>query len=648
VNILAEIPLEIPDLIDPQFPDDASLTLLPPLVTSRDDPDAPAKRRKWKEYHRRVLNYRTARWWACGEEIDGGTGLPFRVVNTDQDAIEVNRLIELERCRRDPAYFITVWCAIKETRGDPEEDDAGDDGVGPQKVNWAFIFSQIATTEAPEPPGWQPAILYPFQVGTLRWIEWRVRMRKTGLISKARDMGATWIATLWALHGWLFKPSFTAKFVSRNAAAVYSRSDDAMFSRVVAQFDHKPGSTAGNPMPLPRWFWPKGFSPADHCTEMLLTNPETGNEINGESTSKKTGRSGRGTVTIVDEMAFIDEARHIFGTLRQTAGARIGLSSESIEVSDDFAEMADMRRKKGDGSVIDLDYFLHPEHDAAWLAAMEEEYREDGNLDGFLREVLREAAAGLGTWAYPIAKDITVGHFPYVHGAPIWVAIDPGSDDECALLWFSRDPHSGRIRLIRGYINRGQPPEFYAHLIAGFTDIPNEDDELGIPMWRWKEPELDLLEWVNSLPVRPSFVYGDPAGGQNTQGKKSSWYDKMAICWSRHKPDNWVKAVTYKGAGFDVRPLQTRRTELMKLLARLDFDNAPGCSDTLFAIANSRFDPGEDRITEQKGLRHDKLSHQRSAAEYFAVWHNRVAVMTEDPKGWKPIVRKRRTGSRAA
>jgi hypothetical protein len=106
-----------------------------------------------------------------------------------------------------------------------------------------------------------------------------------------------------------------------------------MFSRVVAQFDHKPGSSAGNPLQLPRWFWPNGFSPAEHCTEMLLTNPETGNEINGEATSKKTGRSGRGTVVLVDEMAFIDEARHVFGTLRQTAGARIGLSSESIEVS---------------------------------------------------------------------------------------------------------------------------------------------------------------------------------------------------------------------------------------------------------------------------------------------------------------------------
>jgi hypothetical protein len=161
-------------------------------------------------------------------------------------------------------------------------------------------------------------------------------------------------------------------------------------------------------------------------------------------------------------------------------------------------------------------------------------------------------------------------------------------------------------------------------------------------MWRWTPVEEHLLEWVNALPVKPAFVYGDPAGGQNTKGKKSSWYDDMMICWAKHRPDNWVKGISYKGAGLDTRPLQTRRTELMKLLARLDFHDAPGVSDTLFAIANSRFDSGEDRVTEQKGLRHDKLSHQRSAAEFFAVWHNRVSVLTEDKNAWKPIVRKRR------
>jgi hypothetical protein len=644
MNVLTQIPLSIPDLIDPLWPQDHRLTVPPPLITGQEDPEAEAKREEWEAWRDGVMQYRTNRWWACGEQVDGATGEPFRVVNTDPEDVERNRMIEVERCRRDPAYFIAVWCAIKETRGAAEEDDDSVD----KSINWDAVFSQMANSDAPEPPGWQPAVLYPFQVGMIRWIEWRVRAKKTGLVSKARDMGATWISTLWALHGWLFKKSFTAKFVSRNAAAVYSRSDDAMFSRVAAQFNHKPGSSAGNPLALPRWFWPQGFVPAEHCTEMLLTNPETGNEINGEATSKKTGRSGRGTVVIVDEMAFIDDPRHVFGTLRQTAGARIGLSSESDEVSDDFAQMCESRRARGDGSVLDLDYYLHPDHDKQWLDEMELEYREDGNLDGFLREVLRQAHAGMGELAYPYLKDndVTCGDYPYVNGAPIWVTIDPGSDDECALHWLSRDPHAPtRVRLIRSYVNRGQPPEFYAHLIGGFSDIPGEDDDRGHPMWRWKPPEEDLLEWVQSLPVRPAFIYGDPAGGQNTAGKKSSWYDRMAVCWAQH---GWVKGVSYKGAGLDTRPFQTRRTSLMRLLPRLDFHDGPGVKETLLAVANSKFDKTEDRATEQKTFKHDEKSHRRSALEFFAVWHLRVEVLTDKQNSWKPIVKKRRSLKRAA
>jgi hypothetical protein len=36
-------------------------------------------------------------------------------------------------------------------------------------------------------------------------------------------------------------------------------------------------------------------------------------------------------------------------------------------------------------------------------------------------------------------------------------------------------------------------------------------------------------------------------------------------------------------------------------------------------------------------------SHQRSAAEFFAVWHNRVEVLVSDPKGYKPIIHKRKS-----
>jgi len=609
-----------------------TLGTVPPPPDGSDDPDGDAKRAAWFAWRDDVIAYRRHRWLACGERVDGITGepLPPSFPRTAPDEIIEARAQELDACRRDPAYFLTVWCALKETRADaPDEDESA---------------------EPEDPPGWIPAIPYGFQVAMLRWFNDRVRLRRAGLVSKSRDMGATWLACIWALHGWLFRPAFTAKFISRSQVAVYSRSEDAIFSRIALQFGYKPGLAlppAGkpnqiNPLALPRWFWPQGFDPSSHMTELLLSNPGNGNELNGEATSMRSGRGGRGTVVFVDEMAFIEDARHIFGTLRATAGARIGISSESIEINPDFCEMADIRRKANNGSLLDLDYWLHPGHDQHWLVQQRAECEEDGNLDSFYREVLRDAAAGLGTWAYPYLRNnnVTVGDFPYVTGAPIWVSIDPGFDDECCLLWFSRDPVTQRVRLLRCYLNRGQPPEFYAALIAGVRTDGREDPD--IP-WRLGPVEEETIEWVASLPVRPTFVYGDPAGGQHTAGKKSSWYDRMSIFWAQH---GWVKGVSYKGLGVDTRPFQIRRTSLMTLLPRLDFHDGPGVREALRAIADSRFDSAEDRVTEQKAMRHDKLSHPRSAAEFFAVWHTKTEVLTNT--SWKPIVRARKQRKAAA
>jgi hypothetical protein len=615
------------DLTIPELPED--LMAVPPPPANADDPDGDAKRAAWFAWRDAVLLYRRERWWLCGEETDGITGQPFdraKFPKPEDDYADAQRRLELASCTNDPVYFLAVWCSLKETRNDAADEDEG----------------------AAESPGWLPAVPFGFQVAMVRWFDDRVRARRAGLVSKSRDMGATWLACIWALHGWLFKKAFTAKFISRSQVAVYSRSEDAMFSRVAAQFGYKPGLPLAppgkpnplNPLALPRWFWPQGFDPSSHMTELLLSNPANSNEINGEATSMRSGRGGRSTVVIVDEMAFVEDARHIFGTLRATAGSRIGISSESIEINDDFCEMAKIRRQSNDGSLIDLDYWLHPRHDRVWLEEQRRECEEDGNLDSFFREVLRDAAAGLGSWAYPYARDLTVGHFPYVHGAPIWVSIDPGYDDECAVHWFSRDPENPtRVRLIRSYVNRGQPPEFYAALIAGVREDGRADP--GVP-WYLRPSDEDAIEWVASLPVRPSLVYGDPAGGHNVAGKHSSWYDRMSVYWARH---GWTKGVSYKGLGVDTRPFQIRRTSLMTLLPRLDFHDGPGVRETLNAIGESRFDQGEDRVTEQKTLRHDKFSHRRSAAEFFAVWHLKTEVLVDADWG---VVRQKRKPRKAA
>jgi hypothetical protein len=104
--------LRLPDLVDPLWPSPQDLTVIPRMI-SGDDPEAETKRAEWRRWKVGVLAYRTARWFACGETVDGATGLPLKVVSEDQEVIAGNRRIELDRCKRDPAYFLTVWCAIK-------------------------------------------------------------------------------------------------------------------------------------------------------------------------------------------------------------------------------------------------------------------------------------------------------------------------------------------------------------------------------------------------------------------------------------------------------------------------------------------------------------------------------------------------------
>ena len=524
------------------------------------------------------------------------------------------RAIERVRCERDLVYFVTVYCSLKETRI-AEDDDA--------------------------PAGWQPAIPYAFQVGMMRWVIWLIEQQKTGLKSKSRDMGATWFDCLVVLGAWLFWPTFTAKLVSRGQAYVDSNSEDAMFSRIMAQFDYKGGDAAGNPYAIPRWLWPKGFKPEKHKTELLLRNPANGNEINGEATTMRAGRGGRCTFALSDELAFQQDGRHTFSTMRATAGSRLGLSSESLEVSDDFMQMVSARKARAPETVLELDYWLHPHHDQDWLDEQKADYEADDNLPAFYREVLRDPAAGLTSWLYPKARDIYneihqhKRPHPYLRGAPVWVTMDPGFDDDCAVHWISREPLTGRYRVIASYANSHQVPEFYAALIQGHDD----------PQGRWvmHQPERDLMAWVKTLP-RPRFVFGDPAGKQRHVGDDTTWYALMQRYWRQH---GWVQVVTHDRVTQTDRTAQNQRNALNSLLPNLDFHYTPQVIETLRCIAESRLDETGNRKTEQKDAPHDHdLTHRTSALAYFAISMQKITVMVG--ASYKPLRGKDRARKKAA
>ena len=584
-------PLTIPDL-----PKD--LRDVPALPTGPDDPNMEAIRADWRRWRDGVIHYRRRIWRLCGERRDGATGqpLPEDAPEIDPDEAEQYRALELARCMADSVYFKAVWCAVHETRG----------GFGRAK-------------------GWQPAVPYPFQVAYHRWRDFLLDLaeaqdeRVTAADSKARTMGITWDLCLWDLHGFLFREAFVAKLVSETAAKVDSGSLDSLFSRITSQFDWKRGRTVGNPLHLPTWMWPAGFDRERDKVDMLLANPENGNEINGEGTKSTTGRAGRATVGDVDEAAAITGLKHTLGALTETLGLTILTSSESVKEDTFFVEYVEELRQRDSPLLFEVDWWMHPLYTQAWLEATRETYAQRGDLAAFEREILRQGRAGLSAYCYPKARGIQPGDFPYVPGSPVWVGFDPGMDDETALVVLCRDLVTGRYRLVTAYSNRSQEPEFYASLISGIED----------ERFAYGPAEHAFMAEMAAMPL-PEALYGDPYGSNKVAG--GGWYVKMMAWWDEQEKRlaaegtprrlqvpvvlNWKR--TGPGAG---RNLQERRIACNALLDRLDFHDDPQgqVRETIRALQSVKWDV-DDRAAEQRSPKHNhQHTHRTSALEYFAV-----------------------------
>lgn len=493
-------------------------------------------------------------------------------------ATEEQRTHERERCRRDAAYFVLMYGNVFE----PRSEDGATDG------------------------GFRPFIPYAFQVRMIRAMDHAMKQRgvKADLaISKSRDMGASWICCLWALHGWLFRTPFIVGMVSRKESLVDNEGDmDSLFEKIVSNLER-----------LPQWMMPQGFDWKTHRRKLKIRNPTSRNMINGESTTDNSGRGGRATVRIYDEAAFVPSFLNVWGTGANSTNHRIAVSSESIEQGDDFYRLrtAEARHRP---SVLLLNYDLHPDHDDQWLEDIHERF--NGDEEKFQREVLRNPHAGFGGFVYPQTREVHVGAFPWRPGMALYVGIDPGFDDETAIVWVAYDPASGRYRLVAAYENNHLPPEFYADLIRGDAPLSLTS---GDPRFLYEGNGIyntrELMAWTKTacLNRKPS-IFGDPAGSQRHTGH--SFYDGMEKRWSRAE---WPMTVQ-SGWDSDQRHFQGRRTAMMNLLQRLDFDDRPDVQNVLHALRETRFRNKDGRAGgEQKTPDHDQWSHLRTALEYIAV-----------------------------
>lgn len=193
---------------------------------------------------------------------------------------------ELERCKVDVSYWINQYCVTY----DPRLLESGKDP-------------------------YLPFQLFPIQEGWLEWMQERAKRQQQGLVEKSRDMGATFLAAAYALHGWLFKPGFSAGFGSRKQELVDKLGDpDSIFEKIRVMLYR-----------LPKWMLPKGFD--DGCDNFCrLVNPATGATITGEG-GDEIGRGGRKTVYFIDEAAFLARPELVDRALLETTPVRIYIST---------------------------------------------------------------------------------------------------------------------------------------------------------------------------------------------------------------------------------------------------------------------------------------------------------------------------------
>lgn len=543
------------------------------------DPDRSKKVREWEKWADAVIAYREGVWRA--------------VLAGDRKVIAEQRY--LLATIKDPKYFITVWCSMYDTR--PENIE---------RLPWSDRY----------PSGWLPAILHPRQYELVDWIMETVNARGSranGAISKSREVGATTIMMLVTTWAFIFLQPFSAKFISKEEQDVDLLGDiDSMMERSRSLII--PGD--GNPT-IPAAILPATFG-REHTKHLLIRHPKNRNRLRGHSTTGRATRSGRARLMVVDEGAHMDEGilSRLLTAVMNTAPHLIIMSSESAEHGDEFIEWYKALPRE---SVFAFDFWQILYHDSAWFRIdMLERFKDD--MAGLYREVLRDAYRGFEGWMYPEIREMQPLDY-YVHprnypDAQIYVGMDPGWADECAIHWVMQSAEHDVI--LESFESSGKPPEYYAAIIAGIApdEIMETPDYHPLRNIYWAPAVLDLIHWVKGLP-HPRALCGDPSGSNQVTG--DSWYGKMMKFWKRHDVDRLPIRINWKP---DARSDQGRRNALHSwaLSGRLQFNDTPQVRATLVALQKSRWDPSrKPRQTEQKNAKHDDYSHRRTAAEFLAV-----------------------------
>lgn len=235
----------------------------------------------------------------------------------------------LEQCRDNPEYRDAVWQGCKRdlifflrcfiVQYNPLL--KGDRIVGPF-IDWQFQ---------------EEALLGP------KGIVWCYEHDRTAVVEKSRDMGASWLFLIFQLWLAIFHDNVALLNISRNAEAVDSASDNALFPKIRFMLEH-----------LPDWLTGK----VDQV-KMTFKFRRTRSEIAGQASTGDAGVGGRASVVFVDEYSKIKEDTKVRQGTASTTECRF-FNGTHEGVSTEFYNLTEDARKLGEIILIQMHWTRHP------------------------------------------------------------------------------------------------------------------------------------------------------------------------------------------------------------------------------------------------------------------------------------------------
>ena len=287
------------------------------------------------------------------------------------------RLDAVRRFRKDPKLLV----AAKSYYSHPD--------------NWSEFITHWCDTYDPrnsghDLPARMPFLMFDKQFELVRFLSALIEGQQDGLIEKARDMGATWVAAAFSVCMWLFVPGSAVGWGSRKELLVDRIGDPSSIFEKIRMLI----------LGLPPEFLPKGFDRRTCFSYMKILNPETGSTIVGEA-GDNIGRGGRTSIYFKDESAHYERPEPVEAALGDNTRVQVDISSVN-GIGNVFHQKRESGREWSGGpahpgttNIFVMDWSDHPAKTQAWYDERKKKATESGLLHLFAQEVDRDYTASV-------------------------------------------------------------------------------------------------------------------------------------------------------------------------------------------------------------------------------------------------------------